>query len=141
MTRESENSSVGGKSGSRVFALLRFVEICHHCNARGARNLGTAIEVLKWIFVYIFFHIRHSNSDHSKPRRRISLVHWSVYMHIYTVRIWPIQHSKSYYRNMMVIKLKKNFWNSVKYFAVSYLYLKAFFSLSPYKSKAKRILF
>lgn len=43
---------------------------------------------------------------------------------------------------MMVIKLKKKtFWNSFKYFAVSYLYLKAFFSLSPYKSKAKRILF
>lgn len=108
MTRESENSSVGGKSGSRVFALLRFVEICHHCNARGASNLGTAIEVLKCIFVYIFFHIRHSNSDHSKPRRRISLVHWSVYTCIYSKNLVNTTF-KIIYRIMMVIKLKKTF--------------------------------
>lgn len=34
--------------------------------------------------IYFFFHIRHSNSDNSKPRRRISLVHWSVYTCIYS---------------------------------------------------------
>lgn len=42
---------------------------------------------------------------------------------------------------MMVIKLKKNLLKFFQILCGFYLYLKAFFSLSPYKSKAKRILF
>lgn len=47
MIRESENSSVGGKSGLWVFVLFCFVEICYYCNVRGVRNFGMVIGVLK----------------------------------------------------------------------------------------------
>lgn len=84
MIRESENSSVGGKSGLWVFVLFCFVEICYYCNVRGVRNFGIIIEVLKWIFVYIFFYIRYFNSDYLKLWRWIFLVYWLVYICIYS---------------------------------------------------------
>lgn len=64
----------------------------------------------------------------------------SIYVYIYSKNLVNIVF-KIIYRNMMVIKFKKIFWNFVKYFVVFYLNLKVFFLLFFYKSKVKRILF